>query len=359
MSMLRWISLLVLSVSSCASVSTTVAPPPGDPLTTQAEQIQDGLIYYMPRRGFKIVVSVDKDGGETASVVAGDAIPDFTRRYILRYGRNWVGTNHGTLGVNSRGLLQNTSSTTTSATNTIATAIGTIAGDVTALAASAARQQATPRAADQLVPCKIPNTTYSIIIFPEDLNTPRAASICDFRISGGLTPASLKISEVGADSVRLQRTGEQAGIFYKHDLPYIITITDRSDHSSAWLVYSPDQSPVTFFPVTGGVFANASSSLSIVDGALTQADVSTDSEIVGLLQFPANVISGYFAAIGQIFQARGNDVSQQNSLEANRQALSKTEVQLQACRATIQANDVSGKTADALTAAMANIRAAC
>src|SRR5262245_44717726 len=91
---------------------------------------KDGIIYFMPKRPFKVTVTVDDKGVQTPTITKGDSLPDLKRRFVLKYNKNLFGTNTLAMTVNSLGLLQSANGTTTSAATDIAKNLGTFIGDV-------------------------------------------------------------------------------------------------------------------------------------------------------------------------------------------------------------------------------------
>src|SRR2546423_3270878 len=67
--------------------------------------VDDGIVYYMPNRPIKVIVTVDAQGVQTPSVGTIEASPDLRHRFVLHYEQNLVGKNHMSIGVNTRGLL--------------------------------------------------------------------------------------------------------------------------------------------------------------------------------------------------------------------------------------------------------------
>jgi hypothetical protein len=149
----------------------------------------------------------------------------------------------------------------------------------------------------------------------------------------------------------------QSGFFYKQELPYIVTVTDKaSRNQSQFLAYSPDEAPISFAPVTRTVFAHNKLSATFSDGVLTGFDEQVDGELVGLTALPADVISAYFTAVGSMFQGLKEKTSNQTDLVNAQANLAVAKVKQQACAAAIAANPLNG-TDDAN--ALAAIKAAC
>jgi len=312
----------------------------------------------MPRRPFKITITLDKTALPTVAVAAGDTIPDLSQRFTLKYQQNYLGTNHAVLGVNSKGLLQSTNNGITSGTATLATNIGALAGAVTAVNAAEAIGPALPQ---QAAPTCLAGQTYNFIIFPEDISSTPAPIGCDLNITGAVVSMGAGNPAHSSNSERMTNIGRsQSGIFFRRDIPYLLTIRDKSANVlGEWLAYSPDQSEVEYVPTAATVFANSQTNFTFSDGILTQVDESTDGEINGFVQIPTNVITGYTTALGNVFGSLNTAKSNRTSSLADQQAYLLATVKLQACQAAIAANDPTKKTGADQAAAVAAIKTAC
>jgi hypothetical protein len=331
-----------LPLAGCASLKTVKETPAG-------QAARDGIVYFMPTKAFRFTVMLDKDGVRTATVAPTDAIPDLTKRYVLQYNRSLAGTNKVNIGVSAKGLLSVSTAETISGADTLAQAIGTLAGDMHAFGLSGGR------ASTASVPtgCQA-GQTYNLIVEPR---TTFWADLCGFRLEGALyaAPANPVISSKRAD-----QTGAQAGIYYRRELPYLLTVTDTENGSrNQVLAYSPSQSEISYIPVTQGFFGGSKATITLSEGSVTNLEQSSDGELPGLLKFPATILTSYFAAVGAVFGSFSSNASAQGTELNSQMALTLVQLKNQACQAAIVANDPESKKDAELTTAIANIKAAC
>lgn len=331
-------AFLFLSLVGCAGISTTVyelkdKTPPAD-----------GIVYYMPRQPILVTVILDKDKNKTITVTSGRAEPDFSRRFVLSYKSSLIGTNHVILSVSSSGLLETSNSIVTSGVNQIAKNIAADIGAVTALGSPAPLLAQT---------CQ-PSQSYTVAINPE--NNQSVPDICGFSISVARTQ-----EYTAYDTRRLSESRVKLdGIFYRQQIPYIISVTDSETKAkSEYQALSPNESATLYYPVTRSFFANNQTNITLADGVITQVDESTDGELVGLTQLPADVLSGYFGAVGSIFGQIGTATTNKASVNTDQMNLALAQTKLKICQQIIASNSLVGKQGDDLTNAISAIKAAC
>lgn len=339
-------------------VSTTITLPACSSIISKPDSgasVSDGIVYYMPRRPIKITATFDKDGNPSASVDPGDTIADPSRRFMLDYSENFVGTNHMNITVNSQGLLEGSNADTTSGIDTIVKNIATAMGQITALAKPAAPPVGPLVKAGPAVGCQ-PNESYTVLLFPED----KQGSICKISIK---IERALLTGEVPAPTpnpnARVANASSHSGVFYRTDVAYRVTLTDLNLQTHDFLAYSPDESPIFFVPVTKTLFSNNKTNITITDGTLKSIDQSSDGELVALSQLPSDAISAYLTAVGSVFSSLGSNVADQKTLISNQESLSVAQIKKQACLSSIAANDLKNKTGTDLSAAVSNVVAAC
>ena len=343
------VALIALSscLSGCTSVSSVVVD--------QSKPIGDGIAYYMPSRPIKVTVTVDDKGVQTPSVDPADTVPDPRHRFVLFYERNLVGTNHLALGVTTSGLLTSSNSDVTSGVITIAKNLATAAGDVSALLGGAAPKAAQPKISVE----KCENgRSYTRLYFPERAKTDQI--ICNFRISIALLGGTPLAPPDKLSTERLSEQQSQSGLFYRHDQPYLVTITDiKTNVQSQFMALSPDESEIGFVPVTRSLFANNRVNITLSNGIVTSVDQTSDGELVALSELPADILSAYFAAIGNMFNAFSTNSTAQTTAITKAQDLSLAKINAQACAAVIAANPIAGKSPADQQTAVTTIKAAC
>jgi hypothetical protein len=310
----------------------------------------------MPRRPIKVTVSVDDKSGQTVSVQAGDTIADINHRFVLNYHENLAGKNHANIVINPNGLLTSSNADTTSGVSQLAQNVAKAVGSITPLLRLG---ELPPQAPTPTQICK-PGQTYNLLIFPE---MSKSGTVCNYSVLA--TPLWDKSPGNASDNERVAKAGSaNPGIFYKHDLPYLVAVVDVSDPKNAvtpsfFTATSPDESAINFVPIPQTLFANSSGNFTFSNGTLASADQSSDGELVGLASLPADILSAYFGAVGNIFQAFSSTSQQQTNAITQQQSLSLEKIKRQVCQAAIENNPVVGKTGDAAQTAYSNIKNAC
>jgi hypothetical protein len=344
---------LCLFLGSCTSIASKV---------DSDKTVNDGLVYFMPRRPIQITVTVDDKGNQTPKVETANTISDPSQRFVLDYSEDFFGKNHMNVTVNSLGLLSSTLTETTSGWPTIAKNLGTLTGQVTALAAAAAEQGVTPGVS---VPQCDNGKSYTLLLFPEDAIAKGSQTSAEFPLCGFNVVLKRLAPILTHNTSRIEDKEFQSGVFYKFDLPYIVTISQAGlaqgvkPAATSFIALSPDESPIAFAPVTRTVFSDNKVTLTFSDGILTADEQSSDGEVVALSELPADFISAYMSAIGSIFSSLSTNATDQKNLISAQQSLAVTQVKLQACQQAIAANSVAGKTQADAAKALSNVQAAC
>jgi hypothetical protein len=333
-----------LLVSACATVTSTQEAVDAD---THVVSASEGLPYYLPKRPILITVVVDK-GDKPAppslTVAQGVMEPDMAHRFTLKYGQNAVGTNAIVVGINSKGLLQSANNTITSSTGQIATNLGAVLGAVSGMAVPAAPAPAQPCVAGQ---------TYNYVYHTDGALGAQPPIACGITLTITRDIPTAKIPSAVNASLLPGAGKSKAGFFFRQEIAYKIEATDTAGALlGQWIAYSPDASDTFFYPISATLFANSHTNFTFTDGIPSNVDQTTDSEINGVLQIPANIISGYTTALGQVFSAFNTDRTDKVSA-----AVSKSK--LEYCKATIAANSLAGKSPADQATAEANIKAAC
>jgi hypothetical protein len=333
-----------LLVSACATVTSTEETPASG---GAASSTGEGLPYYLPRRPILISVAVGAAAPNlvTLTVAPGVMEPDMAHRFTLKYGQNPVGTNAIVVAVSTKGLLQSANNTITSSTGQIGTSLGALAGAVAGMAAGVG---APPVAAQ---PCAA-GQTYNYVFHTDSGLGVQPAIACGIVLTITRDPPGAAAPPANASL--LPGAGKsKAGFFFRQELAYKIEGQDSAGKLiGQWVAYSPDASDTFFYPVSATLFANSHTNFVFTDGIPTSVDQTTDSEINGALQIPANIITGYTTALGQVFSAFNTD-------RTDKVAAAVSKSKLDYCKATIAANPLTGKSPADQATAEANIKAAC
>lgn len=73
---------LTLSANACASVTSQIQSEPAP--------VDDGLVYYMPKRPIQAKVTIDEQSNKIPSIETGTAYPDLGRQFVLKYRDNFM-----------------------------------------------------------------------------------------------------------------------------------------------------------------------------------------------------------------------------------------------------------------------------
>lgn len=341
----------VVALSGCASVTSKVE--------TAGSAASDGLVYYMPRKPVKVTISVDSAGVQTPSVDTIDASADTSRRFVLDYEKNLVGKNHLAMGVTSDGLLTSSNADTTSGIIAIVQNLGKAIGAAQAMVAAAAPVIGAPP------PVTCPKSSTNVVLIYPEVTT--KAARCGYTIELHDLSGGDVVSHVHENSTRASKTSShQAGIFYKADLPYLVQVKDANNQIvTSAIAFSPDLSPIAFVPVTRTLFSDNHTNITLSRGTVTSVDEQSDGELIALTELPADFISAYAGALGQLFSAFGTDNQSKATLLADKNALAVASMKHQACSlalkassATLDPRNLVGKTPAEQAAAVSSIDSA-
>ncbi len=456
-------------LNGCASISSEVVYKDSE---NSLKGIEDGIVYYMPKRNIRLNVVVANPGSGAGSstsdtsksrtvptsvipTVVGNSktnikteidsntypvgkfgkvddkaptkldnktvtvslannydtetIPDYSKQFLLDYRRNLFGANNMAIGINSYGLLSVSHADTVNKFDQIASniAIDIASASLGAGPAPQTACSASPLSTyDNITPgsykppsdssvnftmstnkVTCPNGNYTYSYDPSKPPTEDESKICGVQIiiSSAFTKPILMRNTIRLaqkkpdplDMVRslwpspLHRWGKPykslSGLFYRQDLPYIVTVKEAKaeptsalvSHNSQFLALSPNESMTYFAPITKTLFTNNTSDITMANGVVTSLKENTDSELFTLSKIPADVLGAYTNAVGQIFQAIGTEKSSQNTNQTTEFTLMQTSAKIGQCQAMIATNPIAGLTGDALTLALSNIRTGC
>jgi hypothetical protein len=173
----------------------------------------------------------------------------------------------------------------------------------------------------------------------------------------------------GGDNSSANSTTPVSGIFFRHELPYLVTISGRGQYptESNTVITSPDESETDFFPVNRSFFANNTANITITDGVITGVDQTTKSEVAAAVGLPATFISSYTSAVGNLLSGlTANSADQQKLIQqvlstsaTQNQTSAVSAVQNQLCMKTIASYNLSSLGPAALASALTAIKTAC
>lgn len=336
-------AVALLLLAGCAGFeSRPIKPVARDDAPSAAE---DGIVYYLPLRPIIVQVVLDANSAMTITAPSVSAIPDRSRPYLLTVPDNGVGESHATIQIGTNGLLQSAATVQTSGADALAKAIAADLGTISGLAGRGVAAPA-PAAAASCAPSK----TYSRVIWPKEVaaGTP-IDPICGLTVKlkkwGGNSP--LRSTTKAVDYVNAQ-----SGVFYKTEIPYLVTVEASAMEGQAFVAYSPDEAPIQFLPLKRSFFASNTTTFTLTDGLLTKSESDVGGEITGLAALPADIISAYMTALGGIFTSL-------NTNNTDKTSLAVSNARLQACRAAIAGNPIEGVSPSQIAINYAVIKAAC
>jgi hypothetical protein len=309
---LTLVSLLFV-IAACSSLKSTPLLPNQGGSMDEAH----GLVYYMPRKDFKMTLTVKDGTVETINLTETAAYPDLVHQYSLRHAYNGLGKNTLDVGVGTNGLLTSSKATTKSG---VSDAFKNLASSLGGFA---------PLEGPEDAACA-EDGTYTYIFEP--LSPPQVPCV-------NVAVAPLFAANAGV-SHNKSANEAHSGIFYRQARPYVVEVSnDQGQKLASALLLSPSDAVVSFMPVSRTLFADNEAEFTFIDGMPTKYKQDADGEFVALLKLPADVIKAYFAAVGATFDAFKS--TDQKNVAALDQALALelAERKYKACLAAIQAND--------------------
>jgi hypothetical protein len=306
------VAAVSLLVAGCATVTST-------PVTASDES--NGLVYRLPQQHIAVTLTVSKDG-PTLQVAPAAAFPDFGQpAFVLRTGNNAIAERKFVAEVDERGLLKSVHPTVT---NKLSTTLQQIAK-----LSPMPRMMATENnECTQLGVYTRLLDPRAVAVDPDRSNDPsRAEPLC-----GRAITVTRQFSLAKLAPATTQRSGEQPGIYYRQQLPYLVRIDQRD-----FLVFSSSESPTYFLPLPRTVFSTFETTLTLSEGVLTKVDETANSEVLALLTLPADVLGAYFGAIGRMFGWRTSAATSEVEYLKAVASLSSERLRSQACLDAVQA----------------------
>ncbi|MBL0141684.1 MAG: hypothetical protein IPP91_06350 [Betaproteobacteria bacterium] len=302
---------LSMVLAGCSSVESISEPAAG---------VHDGLVYYMPRTDFLVTIVKAKEGITSVSLGTTAAYPDVSKSYVIRHSANLFGKNTLLVGVDVNGLLKSSKSTTTSGVTDAFSNLGSTLGTFQGLRSA----QAAPKAVDT---CAIGTHTF-IFASPEEAKAPRPC---------GLAITITKLKDTSSTPPPRPVGEPLSGIFYRQAEPYLVQAAGPINTSA--IVFSPNNSPTYFLPVSRTFFSNNEADFGFTDGMPTKYNQDTEGELIALLKLPATVLTAYFAAMGATFDSfKTRDAKEADALAASIK-LEMAKKKYEACLAAILAKD--------------------
>lgn len=364
-------------LASCAAIQSVVDP-----------KKVDGLAYYMPMKDIMITVTAGDAANAPAAqaavpsgapagkpappkvvIAATKAYPDRSKPYALRFGSNAFGTNTLDVVVTEQGLLSSAKSTTTSTVQDALKGLASAAGMASVFALERSEGETAPCVAGDHIFVFTPpleDTAYRACDLVVTI-VPLRGSLADGVRRVGLEQirfASLR-SEARKNNQDLVRSREapqestvqealakagtsddtqetrHAGVFYRQELPYLVTVSSGAGVHQAAVVMSPSRSPTNFLPAKRTFFANNKAEFGFTDGVPKSYMQQTEGEGTAIFQVPAVVVGAYFEAAGKMFDNFKNTSAKEIEMLNQELKLELARRKVQACLAAIAANDTA------------------
>jgi hypothetical protein len=331
------VCILLVLLSGCAIVSSQ---------RTNAEAPAEfGVSYYLPKKDVIVSLTIGDAGTAPAFAVSGtDAYPDLSARFIARYHQSWIGDDDLKVGVTTNGLLSSADASFTSQASTILQNIAKTAGSVMAFAKPASGGGGT-----QKCPCNAKGTyseRFSIDSSVGAAEQTRDAEYCGYTVKLSRLDAqpypSVGINDIVECDKGARHCKTYNGFFYRQEQPYLVRVNPDGRcglPAQAAIVLSPNNAPLEFLKVERGLFANAHAIFAFTDGSLTSYEEIRPSEVAAFTAIPADVMSAYFAAIGNMFVSRKTAVQDQADYNTAVMSLLNGQQKLKACTAALAGGD--------------------
>jgi hypothetical protein len=310
--------VMLANLSGCASIYS--AP---------YETGSSGLTYYMPNRDILLTITVEKGYGTEIAITRSESYPDMSKVYNLSHSGGIFGKNVADVQI-TQGLIKASKSTMTSNVNDV---FKNAASSVATLKFKSKNNA--PAGGPVKNPCS--DGDHKFRIPARITKTPEL--LCNVKIS------VTNISEAtgSTKSEYASRNGTKAGIYYRQNIPFLISAespqgNDQVSKTNA-IVFSPSGSDTYFLPISKTFFANNAADFSFEDGVPTSYKQDTDGEAIALLKLPADIFGAYFEAIGKVFDAfQSKDTKSESAMQSNL-ALEIMKQKYNNCMEAVQAGD--------------------
>ncbi|QBB69874.1 hypothetical protein ELE36_05540 [Pseudolysobacter antarcticus] len=337
-------AVMAFCLFACSSPLRTRVDSQNSAVTSNT---RDGMVYRLPLKAIKITLTVDKDKKRTLTAEATAAYPDLGTRFIVQYNNSQLSSNELALKIDVSGLLSgDASSSHTSQVGDVLKGLASTIGSVGAALDGHGKvvPPVTPPICNR-------EGTYMWLVEPTDAVEPAETAaktqmtVCQVRFERAIlgTPEPVGKNNVRFDAAKANSDNAESGFYYRQALPYLVALTDTSVDPNpvtrALLPMPTRQSPVEFLPVQESLFAKNIVKFSFTDGSPVSYDQALESEWVGLLSLPADLIKSYFGAIGAVFSERSDADKNQAAYLAQISALAVQQLKTQACLSAVQTKD--------------------
>lgn len=331
---------LICLASGCASIKSRNI--------SGKTPVPKGLVYYLPTQHLTVTLTVlaaasgeaagSKSPTRTVEVVPTTVFADLGARYVLTYHRNHVGNSKALVKIGINGLLEGESSgATTSKLKEIGQGIATSA----AALESINRDGTQVENSNACAVAGIYRWTISVdgleVTRPYEARSARRISLSDC----GLSVMPVQLSDAIVMETNIDVFSGRAGVFYRQSLPYTIQVDDIISKvtSSFVMTLVSSRSPRAFLPIPKTVFSNVNWKLTFDDGMPTVYDIDANSDILGLVTLPADIIAEYSKAITAGFTTRKSELDADAAYLKALTAIATQRVAADACRIAVSGGD--------------------
>lgn len=320
---------------------------------TQSANPAKGVIYFLPKKQIKVTYT-RKPGDSNAclesfSLATTPPMPDTEAGgFVATIPVNQVGTNKSYIEVSSRGLLQSAKAETTSDLEEI---IGDAISAPVVLplqitdAVTGCSAVSIVRLID--VPMVVSSSCTSDTICVSTLGTNR------HKVYVQNSPANVAAEVVSPSrlvnapfNVSNALNDDNAGLFYRVELPYTVTILHNVGTTSSQeqpkptpVLWLPNESPVGFAPVSRSLFGDRKTTLTFSDGSLTKYDTDYSGDVLSIVRLPITIIGAVSTAIGKVATARQANAQAEIDLMDKALTLEKARIRYENCSAALAADD--------------------
>ena len=135
-----------------------------------------------------------------------------------------------------------------------------------------------------------------------------------------------------------------AGLFYRVELPYLVTISRDSgvavpdaQPNPTPVLWIPNESPIGFAAVRRSVFGDKTTTMSFSDGSLTKYEADYTGDVLSIVKLPITVIGAVSSAIGEVATARKANVQAEIDLLDKARELENARIRYERCSAALAA----------------------
>lgn len=238
------------------------------------------------------------------SVEPSDIVPDYRKGYVASIFHSPFRDDHLTLTTTNSGLLSSADSVVTDRTSDIVKQIATaILTFVTPIPTGPAMKGKAPKG-EPSIPCE---TSIGIDMIVDFSNTDHIWIINDVLKKVGM---ELVLFGYGIGDLNKQDDDESRnGLFYRRELPYIVSIFDNNSKTSKTviantLIFMPNLAPTTRLPFDTGLFVTSKQNATFNNGMLVSYNQEMPSEAYGLVTIPADLAKVIMSTVTDLIKFR-------------------------------------------------------